>query len=57
MLEFAGPERVMYGSDYPYAPDETILGYSESLANIELSDEVREKVYYGTAKTLFAEKK
>ena len=54
MLEFAGSDRVMYGSDYPYAPDKTILGYAEGLAKIEMSNEVREKVYNGTAKKLFS---
>ena len=53
LLEFAGTDKVFYGSDFPYAPEETLLGYAENLGKIDMSEETRAMVYNGNAKRLF----
>lgn len=54
LLELIGPDHILFGSDYPYAP-EPITGASIGLLNKSslLSDEDREQIYRGTALSLF----
>lgn len=49
-----GPDRILYGSDFPYAPPKTIFAFNDDLKGAKLSDEVREEVYNGNAKQLFS---
>jgi len=56
-LRWAGSERLLYGSDYPYTPAEGIafqVATMDEEAKKLWSEEVIGRVYAGNAKTLFA---
>lgn len=53
LLKFIGPERVLFGSDFPFAPGKTIDTFARHLEGYEMEGEVREAVYRGNALRLF----
>lgn len=56
LLRIVGPERLLYGSDYPFTPPKLVGNLSESMkAGLEelFSDEgIRERIYSGNARDL-----
>lgn len=55
-LRWAGPERLLYGSDYPYTPSEGIafqVATMDEEAKKLWSDETIKQVYAGNARALF----
>ena len=53
LLLWAGPERILFGSDFPYAPTEAIKHFRKQLDEYEMSEEDRKKVYRDNALALF----
>ncbi|KAG4441838.1 hypothetical protein IFR05_002702 [Cadophora sp. M221] len=56
LLRIVGPERLLYGSDYPFTPGQAVVGLM-GLMNVGLREtfedaEVREGIYLGNAKRL-----
>lgn len=55
-LEFFGPEQVLFASDSPYDPEKGPGFIRETIANLNdlaISDEDRQKIYFGNAIRLF----
>ena len=53
LLEFARPERILYGSDFPYATPETIQGFVDALDTYPLTYAQRTAISHGSAEALF----
>lgn len=53
LLAFADPERITYGSDWPFAPTERSLHFARLLDEFPLTDEQRSAIDYGNAAKLF----
>jgi predicted TIM-barrel fold metal-dependent hydrolase len=53
LLKFADPDRILYGSDFPYCPPETIDYFTGALDSSSLAEEQLLKVNTGNASTLF----
>ncbi|KAB8227030.1 amidohydrolase family protein [Aspergillus alliaceus] len=54
LLKFAGPERILYGSDFPYCPPETINFFTNALDSSGLTEEQVLKVNVVNASALFS---
>lgn len=52
LLQFVGPEKIVYGSDFPYANNVTIDYFDSQLEVYEMNTTDRNSVYYGTAMEL-----
>ena len=46
LFEFARPEHILFGSDFPNAPSEAIKRFTERLEDFDMTPEVRKDVYY-----------
>ncbi|OKP12742.1 2-amino-3-carboxymuconate-6-semialdehyde decarboxylase [Penicillium subrubescens] len=53
LQKFASPDHILYGSDFPYAPNSAIKYFSKSLAEAEISEEEADKINSGNALKLF----
>lgn len=53
ILGFAKKGHVLFGSDYPYVPNELAEDYTRFIDEYELDDESRKEIYYGAAEKLF----
>ncbi|CAI7666500.1 unnamed protein product [Penicillium discolor] len=53
LFEFAAPGHVLFGSDFPNAPQEAIQHFTEFLEAYELPEEIKRQVYSGAALELF----
>jgi predicted TIM-barrel fold metal-dependent hydrolase len=53
LLAFADPGRIVYGSDWPYAPDTTVAGFTRMYERFELDDDVRSGIDRDNAEQLF----
>ncbi len=53
LISWAGPGRILFGSDFPYAPTEAIKHFGKRLDEHEMSEEVRRKIYRDNALALF----
>ena len=49
LFEFAKPEHVLFGSDFPNAPSEAIERFTQRLEDHEMSPNMRKDVYHGSA--------
>ena len=56
LLRIVGPERLLYGSDYPFTPPQLVGNLSESmkvgLEEIFSDESIRERIYSGNARKL-----
>ncbi|KAI9728086.1 MAG: hypothetical protein M1834_007802 [Cirrosporium novae-zelandiae] len=53
LLDFAPVEHILFGSDFPYAPDKTIESFAQQLEGFKIDDKTREKIYRTNALELF----
>ncbi|RDA90269.1 hypothetical protein CP533_1510 [Ophiocordyceps camponoti-saundersi (nom. inval.)] len=53
LLEFAEPGHVLFGSDFPNAPEATIKRFTRVIDNYKMSAETREQIRHGAAAALF----
>lgn len=53
LLAFADPERITFGSDWPYAPKQRSLHFTRLLEDFELEPSVRQAIEQGNARRLF----
>ncbi|KAH1594735.1 hypothetical protein KXX34_001855 [Aspergillus fumigatus] len=54
VLDLVPQDHILYGSDYPYAPSDVIVGFKQGLDDVPLDQDMREKIYYKNAEALFA---
>jgi len=48
-----GPERLLFGSDFPFAPDMLVHGEVQDLAALALSEQERKAIDHGNVESLF----
>lgn len=53
LFKFAGPERVLFGTDFPFAPRKSIDTFTRYLGEYEMDEGVRAAVDRGNALKLF----
>ncbi|RMZ85156.1 hypothetical protein DV738_g208, partial [Chaetothyriales sp. CBS 135597] len=53
LLKFALPDHILFGSDFPYAPEATVREFSREVGEAELSKQEHEKINRGNALKLF----
>ncbi len=53
LLAFARPGHVLFGSDWPYAPDAAVAAFTSMYESYPLDDVTRESIDRGAARTLF----
>lgn len=53
LFSFAKPGHVLFGSDFPYAPEQGIEWFTKNLEEFEMDEETRKSVEYGAAWELF----
>ncbi|RPD75837.1 2-amino-3-carboxymuconate-6-semialdehyde decarboxylase [Lentinus tigrinus ALCF2SS1-7] len=53
LTAWAGPDRILFGSDFPYAPTEGIKYFGKHLDEYRMSEEDRRKIYRENALALF----
>lgn len=53
VLDFVPHEHLLFGSDFPYAPRQTVLSYSQDVDGYHMDDNLREKIYFKNALSLF----
>ena len=53
LLAFAPPGHVHFGSDWPYAPDVAVAGFTTMYETYDLEDDVRTSIDRGAAEALF----
>lgn len=54
LLAFAAPGHVLYGSDWPYAPDDVVTHFNNQLVDYEpLTTDQQEDIAHGAAERLF----
>lgn len=53
LLEFAEKGHVLFGSDFPNAPESSIEYFTRQLEGLDMDGEAKEDIYFGTAKKLF----
>ncbi len=53
LLQVAGEDRILYGSDYPFAPAMAVKYMAQEYASVDLPSRVRAKVDRRNAETLF----
>ena len=53
LLAFADPARIVFGSDWPYAPAPVVSYFVGGLNAFEMADAQRARIDYGNAATLF----
>ena len=53
LLKFAGPERLLFGTDFPFAPRKSIDTFTRYLGEYEMDEEVREAVNGSNAFKVF----
>lgn len=54
LMSFARKERILYGSDYPYADNNSIAVFTEGLDKTEMSAEMRERIAWRNGVELFS---
>ncbi|PLB46571.1 2-amino-3-carboxymuconate-6-semialdehyde decarboxylase [Aspergillus steynii IBT 23096] len=54
LLELVPRERLLYGSDFPYADGDKIVGFREELDAFPMSRELREMIYFRNAEALLS---
>lgn len=53
LLGFAEKGHVLFGSDFPNAPDRSIKYFTRQLEGLEVGEEVKEDIYFWAARKLF----
>ena len=53
LLKFVGPERLLFGTDFPFAPRKSIDTFTRYLGEYEMDDGVREAINRGNALKMF----
>ena len=53
LLKWAPKDKILFGSDFPYAPDSTIEYFTKSLEDYPMGDEERRNIYQENALKLF----
>ena len=53
LLDLVPHDRIVFGSDFPYAPTPAIELMTESLEEYEMDPELRKKIYFKNALKLF----
>lgn len=53
LLSFAKPGHILFGTDYPNAPQRASYYFNEALAKYEMNPETRKEIYNGAALKLF----
>lgn len=53
MLSFAKPGHVLFGTDYPNAPEPAIYYFNQALEEHEMDQQTRKEIYHGAALKLF----
>lgn len=53
LMNFAQKERILYGSDYPYADEKSIEVFTSGLDGMKMSAEMRERIEWRNAVELF----
>ncbi|KAI0685444.1 hypothetical protein C8T65DRAFT_168845 [Cerioporus squamosus] len=53
LISWAGPDRILFGSDFPYAPTESIKHFGKQLDGYGMSEDDRQKIYRDNALSLF----
>ncbi|PYH95516.1 2-amino-3-carboxymuconate-6-semialdehyde decarboxylase [Aspergillus ellipticus CBS 707.79] len=56
LMDLVPHEHILYGSDYPNAPDIKVAGYRENLDAFPMDDGLRNKVYFENAERLLSRK-
>ena len=58
LLRIVGPERLLYGSDWPFTPSVAVVGLAKAMSSglkeVFEDEHVREKVYLGNARALLS---
>jgi 6-methylsalicylate decarboxylase len=53
LLSWAGPERILFGSDFPYAPRASSVLFAKDLDAYKIAEQDRERIYQKNALGLF----
>jgi predicted TIM-barrel fold metal-dependent hydrolase len=53
LLDFASHDRILYGSDFPYAGEEGVRAFSNELDSFPMDETLRNKIYFQNARALF----
>lgn len=53
LMEFADPQNILFGSDYPFAPEDTTTESIRALGSLGLSGEMHHAIARGNAERLF----
>ncbi|GAM38653.1 2-amino-3-carboxymuconate-6-semialdehydede carboxylase [Talaromyces pinophilus] len=53
VLDVIPHDRLLYGSDYPYASPDKTLGFKQILDSFPLDQDLRDQIYFKNAETLF----
>ncbi|KAF5676587.1 amidohydrolase family [Fusarium heterosporum] len=53
ILEFAKPGHLLFGSDFPQAPEKLSKGFTKFVDEFSMDDEKREQIYFKSALNLF----
>ncbi|RAL05415.1 amidohydrolase family protein [Aspergillus ibericus CBS 121593] len=54
LLSLVPHDHIFYGSDFPYAPNEKIAGFKETLDEHPLDQELRDQIYFKNAQVLLS---
>ncbi|KAK4445926.1 hypothetical protein QBC34DRAFT_412483 [Podospora aff. communis PSN243] len=54
LLEMVPEDRIVYGSDFPYAPSSAYPAFLEDLETFDLAPHVRDRLNFGNAQTLIS---
>ncbi|RAL04511.1 amidohydrolase family protein [Aspergillus ibericus CBS 121593] len=52
LLDLVPRDRILYGSDFPNAPEIKVTGYRENLDGYPMDEELRDMVYFGNAEKI-----
>ncbi|KAE8383728.1 amidohydrolase-like protein [Aspergillus bertholletiae] len=53
LLDFASHDRILYGSDFPYAGEAGVRAFAEELDSFPMDETLRQKIYFRNARALF----
>lgn len=53
ILEFAKPGHLLFGSDYPHAPEQLSKGFIKFVDEFSMDEEKKRGIYYKAALELF----
>lgn len=53
LMQFVGPSKILFGTDFPYAPLKTVRTHTTGIDAFEMDEETNEKIAKGNALRLF----